>query len=120
MPPITLIIGPQKPVFCSENLPGLPGSRDDADELVDGPDRLLGVSALGGRRPFLGGEIMESRRQWCVASNRWGPSRRMISAFKPKPTYAIGLLEWEDEQRRRKEVSGAGSAWSAPRPAVAQ
>jgi hypothetical protein len=37
MAPITLIIGPQKPVFCSENLPGLPGSRDDADELVDGP-----------------------------------------------------------------------------------
>src|SRR5215469_5536950 len=60
MPTITLIIGPQKPVFCSENLPRLPGSRDDADELVDGPDRLLGVSALGGRRPFLGGEIMES------------------------------------------------------------
>ena len=51
MAPITLIIGPQKPVFCSENLLGLPGSRDDADELVDGPDRLLGVSALGGRRP---------------------------------------------------------------------
>src|SRR5215471_9254236 len=60
MPTITLIIGPQKPVFCTENLPGLPGSRDDADELVDGPDRLLGASALGGRRPFLGGEIMES------------------------------------------------------------
>jgi len=36
-------------------------ARDDADELVDGPDRLLGVSALGGRRPFLGGEIMESQ-----------------------------------------------------------
>src|SRR5215469_3356718 len=32
MAPITLIIGPQKPVFCSENLPGLPGSRDDADD----------------------------------------------------------------------------------------
>ena len=55
MAPITLIIGPQKPVFCSENLPGLPGSRDDADELVDGPDRLLGASALGGRPPFFRG-----------------------------------------------------------------
>jgi len=66
MTPITLIIGPQKPVFYSENLPGLPGSCDDSDEFVDGPDRLLGVSALGGRRPFLGGEIMESRREEAI------------------------------------------------------
>src|SRR5215472_2029872 len=83
-PTITLIIGPQKPVFYSENLPGLPGSCDDSDEFVDGPDRLLGVSALGGRRPFLGGEIMESRREEAIrlAGVRvFGPS----GAVQPRP-----------------------------------
>src|SRR5215469_13319212 len=79
MPSRSFIIGPQKPVFCSENLPGLPGSRDDADELVDGPDRLLGASALGGRRPFLGGEIMESRRK----ITGWRVSRRRNAAPRP-------------------------------------
>src|SRR5215469_17770852 len=48
LPLITLIIGPHKPVFYSEDLPGLPGSCGDSDEFVDGPDRLLGASALGG------------------------------------------------------------------------
>src|SRR5215469_16348788 len=115
MTPITLIIGPQKPVFCSENLPGLPGSRDDADELVDGPRSAS--RRLGARRPppfFRGGNNGKQAGGGHSTSRSAGvwPIRGCPATPVQKPPVDRRAIRGDgatEVQRRRRSREGAGN-----------
>ena len=73
-------------------------------------DALAGDGLEGARAALLrGGRFGAIPRPTAIAVVRWvDPPRPAPEDEKPKPIYAPGSLEWEQEQRRQKNEAAPG------------
>ena len=66
-------------------------------------------SAASEPRYFVGVDLGQSRDPTAIAVvRRVDPLRPVPEADKPKPSYAPGSVEWEEEQRRLKDKAAVG------------
>ena len=60
-------------------------------------------------RYFVGVDLGQSRDPTAITVvRRVEPTRPVPEADKPKPSYAPGSVEWEEEQRRLKDKAAVG------------